>query len=128
MRIGVLAERTGASVPTIRYYEDIGLLRRAARRNGQREYDHEDVRRVVFIRRCRDFNFSIEQIRALLSLLHRDASCSEARAAAERHLVEIRSQIAALSALETTIAGLISTCKASCDGGVASDCVILALS
>ncbi len=125
MRIGVLADRTGASVPTIRYYEEIGLLRRAARRNGQREYDHEDVRRVAFIRRCRDFNFSIEQIRTLLSLIHNDASCTQARQAAERHLDEIRSKIAALSALEKSIASLVSACQTMCDGGAASDCVIL---
>lgn len=126
MRIGVLADRTGASVPTIRYYEEIGLLRRAARRNGQREYDHEDVRRVAFIRRCREFDFSIEQIRALLSLLHSDGSCTEARLAAEGHLAAIRSKIVALSTLEKTITSLISTCTTTCDGGAASGCVILA--
>lgn len=125
MRIGALADRTGASVPTIRYYENIGLLRRAARRNGQREYDYEDVRRVSFIRRCRDFNFSIEQIRTLLSLLHSDASCTEARLAAENHLAEIRGRIAALSALERSIAGLVNACATTCDGGAAKDCVIL---
>jgi DNA-binding transcriptional MerR regulator len=128
MRIGVLAARTGASVPTIRYYEDIGLLRRAARRNGQRDYDHEDVRRVAFIRRCREFNFSIEQIRTLLSLIQTDASCTEARAAAEQHLAEIRHQIAALSALEKSIAGLVSACATTCDGGAASNCNILTVS
>jgi MerR family transcriptional regulator, copper efflux regulator len=125
MRIGVLADRTGASVPTIRYYEEIGLLRRPARRNGQRDYDHEDVRRVAFIRRCRDFNFSIEQIRALLSLLRSEACCTEARLAAENHLAEIRNRIAALSALEKSIAGLVNACATTCDGGAASDCVIL---
>jgi DNA-binding transcriptional MerR regulator len=108
MRIGVLADRTGASVPTIRYYEEIGLLRRAA-----------------FIRRCREFDFSIEQIRALLSLLHSDGSCTEARLAAEGHLAAIRSKIVALSTLEKTITSLISACTTTCDGGAASGCVIL---
>ena len=70
-RIGALAERTGTSVATIRYYEEIGLLRQAARRGGQRIYDHEDARRLGFIRRCRDFDFSIPEIRSLLSLMQR---------------------------------------------------------
>lgn len=125
MRIGVLAKRTGASVPTIRYYEEIGLLRRAARRGSQRDYDNEDLRRVAFIRRCRGFDFSIEQIRGLLSLLHGNGPCAEARAAAEQRLTEIRSQIAELGALERSIAVLIDGCRTACDGGTASECVIL---
>jgi len=125
MRIGVLAERTGASVPTIRYYEQIGLLRRVIRRSGQREYDNEDVRRVAFIRRCREFDFSIAQIRVLLSLIQGNEPCAEARSAAEKRLAEIRSRLAELNALETAIASLINTCKTICGGARASDCVIL---
>jgi DNA-binding transcriptional MerR regulator len=125
MRIGALAERTGASVPTIRYYEQIGLLRRAARRAGQREYDNEDVRRVAFIRRCRELDFSIAQIRVLLSLIQGNGPCAEARSAAEEHLAEIRSRIAELNALEGAIASLINTCQTVCGGATASDCVIL---
>ena len=125
MRIGVLAERTGTSVPTIRYYEEIGLLRPAARSGGQRTYDNEDVRRLTFIRRCRDFDFSIEDIRALLSLLHDGKSCTEARQLAEGRLAELRRRQAELQALEATIASLVTACATTCDGGAASDCVIL---
>ena len=66
LRIGALAERTGTTVATIRYYEQIGLLRPAARSGGQRTYDNEDVRRLSFIRRCRDLDFPVDDIRALL--------------------------------------------------------------
>lgn len=125
MRIGVLAERTGASVPTIRYYEEIGLLRRAARKGTQREYDNEDLRRVAFIRRCRSFDFSIEQIRVLLSLIQGNGPCAEARSAAEERRAEIRSKIAELSALEGAITSLIDTCTTVCHGGTASECIIL---
>ncbi len=125
MRIGVVAERTGASVPTIRYYEEIGLLRHAARRGGQRDYDNEDLRRVAFIRRCRNFDFSIEQIRVLLSLIQGNSPCAGARSAAEERLAEIRSKIAELTVLESAIASLVDTCKTVCHGGTASECVIL---
>src|SRR5258708_10453261 len=75
----MLAERTGTTVPTIRYYEQIGLLRPAARSGGQRTYDNEDVRRLAFVRRCRDFDFSIEEVLGLLSLLRDRKSCTDAR-------------------------------------------------
>jgi MerR family transcriptional regulator, copper efflux regulator len=125
MRIGILAERTGTTVPTIRYYEEIGLLRPAARSGGQRTYDNEDVRRLSFIRRCRDFDFSIEDIRALLSLLHNGKSCTEARKLAEGRLAELRRRRAELEALEVSIAALVTCCAETCDGGAAPDCVIL---
>lgn len=125
MRIGTLAERTGTTAATIRYYEQVGLLRPAARSGGQRIYDNEDERRLAFIRRCREFDLSIEEISGLLSLMHRRESCTAARKLAERHLVELRRKLASLQALEGTIAELITACAASCDGGAAPDCVIL---
>lgn len=125
LRIGALAERTGTTVATIRYYEQIGLLRPPARTGGQRIYDHADVSRLAFIRRCRDFDLSIEEIGALLSLLDRRGSCTDARQLAERHLDEIRRKLAELRALERTLAGLVTECAGGCDGGPAADCVIL---
>ncbi len=125
MRIGVLAERTGVSVATIRYYEEIGLLRRAARSGGRRIYDHEAAHRLAFIRRCRDFDFSIPEIRSLLSLKQGNGSCSEARELAEGHLVQLRRKLAELQALERSIAFLVASCAATCEGGAAADCVIL---
>ena len=125
MRIGTLAARTGTTVPTIRYYEQIGLLRTAPRRGGQRSFDGEHVHRLGFIRRCREFDFSIPEIRALLSLMQADRSCSEARALAEARLAELRRKLAELQRLEKSIAGLVRECADSCDGGAAADCVIL---
>ena len=125
MRIGVLAKRTGTSVPTIRYYEQVGLLRPAARSGGQRTYDNQDVRRLAFVRRCRDFDYSIEEVRSLLSLMHGEKPCTEARDLAAGHLAGVRRKLAELKALETAIASLVKECDASCAGGPASACVIL---
>jgi DNA-binding transcriptional MerR regulator len=121
----MLAERTGTTVPTIRYYEEIGLLRCPARSGGQRIYDNEDVRRLAFIRRCRDFDFPIEEVRGLVSLMQDRKSCTAARDLAEGHLIALRRKLAELKALETTIASLVTACDASCAGGPAPDCVIL---
>ena len=127
LRIGALAERTGTNVPTIRYYEAIGLLPRADRRaSGQRAYGGEDVQRLTFIRRCRDFGFSIEQVRSLVALVQdRERSCLDARDLAEVHLQAVRRKLDELRALERNIADSIATGDASCAGGPGSACSIL---
>ena len=127
LRIGALAERAGTNAPTIRYYEDIGLLRPADRQaGGQRAYGEEDVRRLAFIRRCRDFGFSIEQVRSLVALVQdRERSCMDARDLAQEHLTAVRARLRELQALERSIAGFIATCDASCAGGPGPDCAIL---
>lgn len=127
LKIGALAERTGTSTPTVRYYEEIGLLPRASRREGsQRSYGDEDVKRLTFIRRCRDFGFSIEQVRSLVALMQdRKRSCMEARDMAQGHLDVVRVKLEELKALERTIAGFVESCDASCAGGPGPDCVIL---
>jgi DNA-binding transcriptional MerR regulator len=125
LRIGILAERAGTTVATIRYYEQVGLLRRTARSGKPRSFDNEDLRRLGFIRRCREFDFSIPEIRSLLSLMQSEVSCTEARKLAERRLGELRRRLAELNALERSIASLVAGCTATCDGGAAADCVIL---
>jgi DNA-binding transcriptional MerR regulator len=127
LRIGALAARTGTSAPTIRYYEEIGLLRPADRQpSGQRSYGDEDVKRLTFIRRCRDFGFPIEQVRSLVALVQdRDSSCLDARAIAETHLEAVRAKIVELKALERSILGFCISCDNTCAGGPGPDCVIL---
>ena len=127
LRIGELARRTGTNAPTVRYYEQIGLLPPASRRDGgQRSYGEEDVRRLTFIRRCRDFGFSIEQVRALAALVQdRERSCLEARDLAQSHLEAVRAKLDELKALERAIARFVESCEGACVGGPGPDCVIL---
>jgi DNA-binding transcriptional MerR regulator len=127
MRIGELARRTSTNTPTIRYYESIGLMRCADRKaGGQRTYDDDDVGRLTFIRRCRDFGFSVEQVRSLVGLVQdRERSCTEARDLAVSHLQAVRSKLAELRALEKSIAGFVEDCDTACVGGPGPDCVVL---
>jgi DNA-binding transcriptional MerR regulator len=127
LKIGELAERTGTNTPTIRYYEEIGLLPRADRQEGnQRRYGDGAVKRLTFIRRCREFGFSIERVRALTSLVQdRSRSCFEARDLAQEHLKEVRAKLKELRELEKSIAGFVESCNVACAGGPGSDCVIL---
>jgi DNA-binding transcriptional MerR regulator len=127
LRIGDLAERTGTPVPTIRYYEQVGLLRRAARKaGGQRSYSLDDVGRLTFIRRCRDFDFSIAQVRVLVSLVQDpDSTCMTARDLAAAHLVDVRARMRELKALERSLVSFVHDCETSCGGRPGPDCVVL---
>lgn len=127
MRIGVLAQRTGTNVPTIRYYESIGLLAKAARQDGgHRLYTDGDVERLTFIRRCREYGFTIEQVRSLAAL-GRDAgrSCMELRDVAATHLSGIRDRIRELEGLARSLEQFVATCEATCAGGPGPDCSII---
>lgn len=127
LSIGLVARRTGATVPTVRYYEDIGLLPPAARTEaGQRSYDEAAIRRLVFIRRCRDFGFSIEQVRELVGLVDEpDRPCAEVRDIAAAHLAQVRQKLEELKALEASLSTFVCSCDTACLGGPAVDCAIL---
>src|SRR5437016_2166845 len=127
MTIGQLAAQTRCTVPTIRYYEEIGLLPEASRRmSGHRVYGDADLRRLTFVRRCRDFGFPIEQIRELVALVGSpERDCTAARDLAEVHLMELRRKLRELRALERSLKQFVEDCNARCVGGPAGACVIL---
>lgn len=123
IQIGSLSERTGVHVETIRYYERIGVLRCPARSpGGYRRYDSDDVRRLGFVRRLRELGFSLDSVRALLSLAAaRRSSCGTVRAMAAGHLTEVQSKITDLRRMERVLKDMV----ASCDRGVTPDCPII---
>jgi len=126
LTIGALAKATGVTTPTIRYYEDIGLLPPAGRTQaGQRSYDQTDVNRLTFIRRCRDFGFSIEQVRMLAGLaISQDSDCNDVRDVTKEHLRQVRVRMMELVELERSLAGFVESCNAACAGGPGADCTI----
>jgi len=125
--IGALAQQTGCTVPTIRYYEEIGLLPVGPRTEaGRRLYGAPAVKRLTFIRRCRDFGFSIEQVRELMGLIDEpDRPCVEVREIASGHLVEVRKKLTEFQALEASLAAFVVSCDTACSGGRSVDCTIL---
>ncbi|MEP7455846.1 helix-turn-helix domain-containing protein [Phyllobacterium sp. SB3] len=110
--IGELARRTGVKVPTIRYYEQIGLLLPPPRTEGQqRRYDKKGMARLAFIRHARELGFDIEAIRALLSLQDNpNQSCSVADQIASARLDEVEARIARLSSLRTELQRMLAEC------------------
>ena len=127
LSIGLVARRTGCTVPTIRYYEEIGLLPPADRTDaGQRQYGEATLRRLTFIRRCRDFGFSIDQVRELVSLVDQpDRPCTEVRDIAAIHLAQVRRKLDELKTLEASLDAFVCSCETACAGGAAVDCTIL---
>ena len=122
--IGQLSKQTQVKVPTIRYYEEIGILAPAERTEGnQRRYDADGLERLSFIKHARELGFSIEAITSLIELQgHPDRSCCEATDIATAQLSDVRVKIRKLKLLEKELAR-IST---GCDGeGVSADCYVL---
>ncbi|MBN9317886.1 MAG: helix-turn-helix domain-containing protein [Devosia sp.] len=126
LSIGKLAKAAGVTTPTIRYYEEIGLLPAADRtQSGQRMYGAEDLERLTFIRRCRDFGFGIEQVRLLVGLsISADKDCREVGDIARGHLSEVKARLAELRALERSLERFVGQCDAICCGGPGRDCVV----
>ena len=123
--IGEMSRRTGVKVPTIRYYEGMGLLAAPERTEGnQRRYGQADLEKLGFIRHARDLGFSIEAIAALIELQnHPDRSCLEANQMAQAQLADVRGRIARLQALETELIRISDGCTGK---GEAGDCYVLA--
>lgn len=70
MQIGEVRERTGLSLRTIRYYEEMGLIRPSSRSSGGfRLYTDVDVARLTLIKRMKPLDFSVEEMRDLLGVL-----------------------------------------------------------
>jgi MerR family copper efflux transcriptional regulator len=123
MNIGDVAERSGLPPKTIRYYEDIGLIRPDRGPNGYRAFGEADLHRLAFLARARSLGFSIEECRALLALWADDTRASaDVKAMAEAHLTEIDRKIAELRSLRATLAHLVHRCH----GDDRPDCPILA--
>lgn len=111
--IGALSRATGIKVPTIRYYEKIGLVPEGERNRGnQRRYDREDVDRLRFIRHARDLGFDIASIRELLAMSAAPQdSCHDVDSIAREHLAEVERRIQQLEALRDELARMISECS-----------------
>ena len=123
MKISQLAKVTNVASKTIRYYEEIGLLPAAYRSdNGYREYSASDIERLVFIRRCRELQIPLEQIKTLIAVqLDQKSSCQEVDALIDQQLDKVRKTIAELTLLEQTL----HTLATSCPNDRVGDCQIL---
>ncbi len=122
MNIGDVSNETGLPAKTIRYYEDIGLIKPLRDDNGYRRFRSQDVHKLNFLGRARALGFTIEDCRTLMALYEDDTRASaDVKKVARAHLAQIEAKIADLNAMRDTLGHLIDACA----GDDRPDCPIL---
>ncbi len=124
MRIGQVAKRAGVNVETIRFYERKGLLTQPPRNTGgYRQYPHEAIARIRFIKRAKELGFSLTEISELLSLqTNPRATCADVKERAEGKISTIHERMKDLQKMKRSLEGLAAACKGS---GPLDDCPII---
>jgi MerR family copper efflux transcriptional regulator len=122
MNVGDAAQRSGLPAKTIRYYEEIGLIRPARAGNGYRDYSGDDIHRLAFLRRARNLGFSIDDCRQLMALYQdRSRASHDVREIAAAHVTAIEEKVRELQSMRSTLEKLIHACH----GDGRPDCPIL---
>jgi DNA-binding transcriptional MerR regulator len=111
--IGEAAKHSGVKAPTIRYYEQIGLLAAPPRTQGnRRSYGDANLRRLAFIRHARQLGFEIEAIRTLLTLQDNPSQpCATADSIAKVRLAEVEQRLRSLTALKAELELMVDGCS-----------------
>ena len=122
MNIGEIATQSGLPAKTIRYYEEIGLIKPLRDTNGYRAFRQQDLHKLTFLGRARALGFSIEDCRNLLALYEdQNRSSADVKSIARGHLTKIEQKIADLVDMQSTLTHLIGACA----GDNRPDCPIL---
>jgi Cu(I)-responsive transcriptional regulator len=122
MNIGNASGKSGLPAKTIRYYEDIGLLKPERSENGYRDYSMSDVHKLRFLQRARGLGFSVEECRQLLALYEdKSRASADVKSIARSKLQEVERKIIELRELQQTLQHLV----AHCHGDQRPDCPIL---
>jgi Cu(I)-responsive transcriptional regulator len=121
--IGKASSLTGVSAKMIRYYEEVGVLKKASRTDaGYRLYNQAHIQQLGFIRRARNLGFSMNEVLSLLNFWHdTDRESRNVKQLALSHLHEINKKIYELEQMKEVLQKLAD----KCDGNGNSDCPIL---
>ena len=120
---GLLSKKTGVNSETIRYYEKIRLMPEPLRSdNGYRVYDDSHLKRLSFIKRCRELGFTLKEITALLGLVDGGSyTCAEIRDHTKSHLQDVDDKIRDLRKMQQTLRKMVS----ECEGDLVPECPIV---
>ncbi len=122
MNIGDVSNQTGLPAKTIRYYEEIDLVKPLRDDNGYRRFRSQDVHKLNFLGRARALGFTIEDCRTLMALYEDETRASaDVKKVARAHMAQIEAKIADLNAMRDTLSHLIDACA----GDDRPDCPIL---
>ena len=121
--IGELSRRANVNIETIRYYERTRVMPPPPRtEGGHRVYDEEHLKRLSFVRRCRELGFGLDSVKEMLRMVDGgDVTCEQVRTIAQGHLDDVRQKIADLIRMEKTLNKTVS----GCEGGGNPDCPII---
>lgn len=122
MNIGNASKQSTLSAKTIRYYEDVALIKPSRDTNGYRDFSKQDVHKLLFLSRARALGFTIEDCRDLLGLWENQSRASaDVKDIARGHLAIIDIKIADLTSMRETLSHLVD----SCNGDDRPDCPII---
>ena len=123
MRIGELGRACDCPLGTIRYYEKIGLLPRAARTaNGYRSYEDTHQKWLQFILRSKELGFSQDEVRRLTDLAHQQQpACADVHELLQEHVNDVRKRVRALRRMERALVRL----RTQCQDGTLHDCPVI---
>jgi MerR family copper efflux transcriptional regulator len=122
MNIKDASSKSGLPAKTIRYYEDIDLIKPLRDGNGYRVFRDSDVHKLTFLGRARALGFTIEDCRALMALWEdQDRASADVKQIAQEHLKVIDAKVADLVSMRETLDHLIHACS----GDARPDCPIL---
>lgn len=119
------AKAANVNVETVRFYERKGLIAQPPKPLGAgvREYDHDTVARIRFVRQAQEIGFSLREIAELMSLrADPDADCADVRGRATEKRDEVQAKLAQLSRMRDALDELIASCPG---GGDVKACTIL---
>ncbi len=122
--IGRLAKAAGVSTDTLRYYEKMNLIRSERSASGYRLYDPNAVRIIRFILGAKALNFTLDEIKDLLTLEASDkANCAEVLKRTEPKILDAEAKIKELKEIQKILMNLTKDCPG--DGTPTSRCPIL---
>ena len=112
MRIGEVASQAGVTVDTVRFYERVGVLPRAARtESGYRDYAPETVERIQLTRELQAIGFTLnDAVDALAAHDAGGATCASERWRLDAVLARVDAKLAELSELRERIVEAQEAC------------------
>ncbi len=112
LTIGKLAELTGTTADTLRYYEKMKLIKASSRsRAGYRLYNPEIASIIRFIKGAKALDFTLVEIRKLLALNSSDqATCAQIIDKTEVKITEAEIRIRELKKIKKVLKGLVEQC------------------
>lgn len=113
IQIGKIAEQTGLSIDTIRFYQKIGLVKQPARSaGGFRLFSETEIRDLVFIQKAQELGFSLTEIKQLSVLNQQhDHACSQVRDLLISKLRDVRDKVHQLLQLEEELKKALRKCN-----------------